>query len=69
MDSQSQKARGPGFTLFVGEGDFSFSANYILKSCFSEEKIYATCLSSEFLSERQKKNIKVIENNGKAYFK
>lgn len=63
MSNQEQERES--YTLFVGEGDFSFSAHYIVKCKGCYEKVYASSLTEQQLTDRQQKNMKTITENGK----
>ncbi|CAL1282266.1 unnamed protein product [Larinioides sclopetarius] len=54
------------YTLFVGEGNFSFSASYIqnLEHSKCHEQVVATALISRCLTSEEKSNIQFIEDHG-----
>ncbi|GBM16477.1 hypothetical protein AVEN_94960-1 [Araneus ventricosus] len=54
------------YTLFVGEGNFSFSASYIqnLEHSKCHEQVIATALISRCLNSEEKSNIQFIEDHG-----
>ncbi|GFU44380.1 ferredoxin-fold anticodon-binding domain-containing protein 1 [Nephila pilipes] len=53
------------FTLFVGEGNFSFAANYVQNLRKTEcEYIIATALITSYLNSEEKSNIEFIKSRG-----
>ncbi|KAG8195483.1 hypothetical protein JTE90_010787 [Oedothorax gibbosus] len=61
MDTNQKQ---PKFVLFVGEGDFSYSASYVEKQNSKNELVFSTCLNSGILNSKQNKNIEIIKDNG-----